>query len=267
MALAGYRAMRRARSASTATHGSMCCGRPRDPPRRTGRGPGRPGPRAARLPVPRRPLMPSGRPYGPNDPSLISSLETAVRQVRRPGPVGLAWNWRLELGSSPSSPGSPLPSPAAFGLSASLSSRGPGWRSAQRCCAGRQPASGRRPGLVPHHPAPGQGGLRERLGADQERQAAVHLVHHAHGLRRAGAALAARAGLTAADLRPPGMCSRPPAGRRRCASSADASRAHLVTLDSNTNPSPRTTCGRLLKPGHLPADDGGRRRLMRRRGA
>ncbi len=42
--------------------------------------------------------MPAGRPYGPNDPSLMSSLETAVRRVRRPGPVELTWNWRWELG-------------------------------------------------------------------------------------------------------------------------------------------------------------------------
>jgi hypothetical protein len=41
--------------------------------------------------------MPYGRPQGRNDPSLISSLETAVRQVRRPGLIGLAWNWRVEL--------------------------------------------------------------------------------------------------------------------------------------------------------------------------
>ena len=42
--------------------------------------------------------MPSvRRPQWRNDPSLISSLETAVRQVHRPGPVGLAWNWRFEL--------------------------------------------------------------------------------------------------------------------------------------------------------------------------
>jgi hypothetical protein len=41
--------------------------------------------------------MPSGRPQGRNDPSLISSLKTAVRQVHRPGPIGLAWNWRFEL--------------------------------------------------------------------------------------------------------------------------------------------------------------------------
>jgi len=42
--------------------------------------------------------MPAGRPYGPNDPSIMSSLETAVREARRPGPLELAWNWRWELG-------------------------------------------------------------------------------------------------------------------------------------------------------------------------
>ena len=42
--------------------------------------------------------MPAGRPHGPNDPSLMSSLETAVRQVRRPGPVEFTWNWRWETG-------------------------------------------------------------------------------------------------------------------------------------------------------------------------
>jgi len=42
--------------------------------------------------------MPAGRPHGPNDPSLMSSLEAALRPVRRPGPLELAWNWRTELG-------------------------------------------------------------------------------------------------------------------------------------------------------------------------
>lgn len=42
--------------------------------------------------------MPAGRPYGPNDPSLMSSLEAALREARRPGPVELLWNWRWELG-------------------------------------------------------------------------------------------------------------------------------------------------------------------------
>jgi hypothetical protein len=42
--------------------------------------------------------MAAGRPHGPIDPSLMSSLEMAVRQARRPGPAELAWNWRWELG-------------------------------------------------------------------------------------------------------------------------------------------------------------------------
>jgi hypothetical protein len=42
--------------------------------------------------------MPAGRPHGPNDPSLMSSLETAVSRARRPGPAELTWNWRWELG-------------------------------------------------------------------------------------------------------------------------------------------------------------------------
>jgi hypothetical protein len=42
--------------------------------------------------------MAAGRPHWPNDPSLMSSLETAVTEVRRPGPAELTWNWRWELG-------------------------------------------------------------------------------------------------------------------------------------------------------------------------
>jgi hypothetical protein len=42
--------------------------------------------------------MAAGRPHGPNDPSLMSSLEMAVRKVQRPGPLELAWQWRWELG-------------------------------------------------------------------------------------------------------------------------------------------------------------------------
>ena len=42
--------------------------------------------------------MASGRPHRPNDPSVMSSLEAAVRAIRRPGPLELLWNWRWELG-------------------------------------------------------------------------------------------------------------------------------------------------------------------------
>jgi len=42
--------------------------------------------------------MAAGRPGQPNDPSVMSSLESAVRQVRRPGPIEFAWHWRWEIG-------------------------------------------------------------------------------------------------------------------------------------------------------------------------
>jgi len=42
--------------------------------------------------------MASGRPRRPNDPSVMSSLESAVRQVHRSGPFEFCWHWRWELG-------------------------------------------------------------------------------------------------------------------------------------------------------------------------
>jgi hypothetical protein len=42
--------------------------------------------------------MASGRPRRPNDPSVMASVESALRSVARPGLMGLAWNWRYELG-------------------------------------------------------------------------------------------------------------------------------------------------------------------------
>jgi hypothetical protein len=41
--------------------------------------------------------MSAGRPHGRNDPSLMSSLESALTQARRPGPFELGWRWRWEL--------------------------------------------------------------------------------------------------------------------------------------------------------------------------
>ena len=60
--------------------------------------------------------MPAGRPYGPNDPSLMSSLEAAVTQARRPAPAGLVWNWRCELGIVASLAASSGLVTSAFGL-------------------------------------------------------------------------------------------------------------------------------------------------------
>lgn len=42
--------------------------------------------------------MTSGRPRRPNDPSVMSSVESAVRQVRRCRPIEFCWLWRWELG-------------------------------------------------------------------------------------------------------------------------------------------------------------------------
>lgn len=43
--------------------------------------------------------MPAGRPLRPNDPSVITNLETALTPTRRPGPIDLAWHWRWEIGA------------------------------------------------------------------------------------------------------------------------------------------------------------------------
>jgi hypothetical protein len=42
--------------------------------------------------------MASGRPRRPNDPSVLSSIESALQATRRPGPVEFCWHWRWELG-------------------------------------------------------------------------------------------------------------------------------------------------------------------------
>jgi hypothetical protein len=44
--------------------------------------------------------MPAGRPLRPNDPSVITNLETALTPVRRPGPLDIAWHWRWEIGGT-----------------------------------------------------------------------------------------------------------------------------------------------------------------------
>ncbi len=42
--------------------------------------------------------MAGGRPRQPNDPSVLSSLESALSTVARPNPIVIAWRWRYELG-------------------------------------------------------------------------------------------------------------------------------------------------------------------------
>jgi hypothetical protein len=42
--------------------------------------------------------MAFGRPRGPNDPSVMASVEAAISTVARPGPLAWLWHWRYELG-------------------------------------------------------------------------------------------------------------------------------------------------------------------------
>jgi hypothetical protein len=42
--------------------------------------------------------MASGRPRGPNDPSVMSSVEAALSNVAKPGVIALLWHWRYEFG-------------------------------------------------------------------------------------------------------------------------------------------------------------------------
>ena len=42
--------------------------------------------------------MAAGRPHGPVDPSVLSSIETALRPVHRPGLIERSWCWRWEIG-------------------------------------------------------------------------------------------------------------------------------------------------------------------------
>lgn len=42
--------------------------------------------------------MGAERPRGRVDPGVLTTLETALREVHRPGPLETAWNWRWEAG-------------------------------------------------------------------------------------------------------------------------------------------------------------------------
>jgi hypothetical protein len=97
--------------------------------------------------------MAPGRPLGRNDPSVISSLETAVRRVRRPGPIGLTWNWRIELAILAAVTGaSSVAVVGSIGLIGLAAVAGAGLavgRSAAALAASPRPH--RRPGVVRHH--------------------------------------------------------------------------------------------------------------------
>ena len=134
--------------------------------------------------------MASGRPQGRNDPSLISSLETAVRQVHRPGPIGLAWNWRFELAILAAVTGMSIAITGSIGLIGLAAVSGAGlaagaallcWPPARRQIIARAWCV-----ITPHRVRAGcvNAWVQTRSG-----QAADHLVRHADGLRRAASAV------------------------------------------------------------------------------
>ncbi len=62
--------------------------------------------------------MASGRPRQPNDPSVMSSVESALSPMPRPGRLARIWHWRYELGLV----GGVLAGTVAIGVTL-----GPGW--------------------------------------------------------------------------------------------------------------------------------------------
>lgn len=70
--------------------------------------------------------MASGRPRRANDPSVMSSIEAAVREVRRTGPVELIWNWRWELGILAATAGGSALIATSLGLAALGATAGAG---------------------------------------------------------------------------------------------------------------------------------------------
>ena len=60
--------------------------------------------------------MAAGRPGRPNDPSVMSSLESAVRTVHRCGPIEFCWHWRWELGTLAAATGLSVVIAASLGL-------------------------------------------------------------------------------------------------------------------------------------------------------
>lgn len=71
-------------------------------------------------------MMASGRPRRPNDPSVMSSVEFALRSTRRPGPVEFCWHWRWELGIGAATGTFSVLIAASFGLIALAAAAGAG---------------------------------------------------------------------------------------------------------------------------------------------
>jgi hypothetical protein len=84
--------------------------------------------------------MAFGRPRRPNDPNVMSSLESAVREIRRPGPLESCWNWRWEPGILAITAGLSGLIAASLGLIglAAAAWAGGGGGCALACCAERR---------------------------------------------------------------------------------------------------------------------------------
>ena len=93
--------------------------------------------------------MASGRPLRPNDPSVMSSLESAVREIRRPGPLESCWNWRWELGILATAAGLSGLIAASFGLIGLAAAAGAGLAVTRRTAVlAASPQADRRSGLI-----------------------------------------------------------------------------------------------------------------------
>jgi hypothetical protein len=185
--------------------------------------------------------MASGRPRGPNDPSVISSLESAVREIRRPGPVESCWNWRWELGIVFTVAGLAGLIAASFGLIGLAAAAGAGL-AASTALLSWPPARKRIVAqawciITPH---------RIRVGCVnawvQTRRGRLPIVMYAvptdYGER---VQLWCRAGITAADL----FAARPVLAAACWAAQVrvipSVQRAHLVTLEVIRNQYPERT--------------------------
>jgi hypothetical protein len=185
--------------------------------------------------------MAAGRPRRPNDPSVMSSLESAVREIRRPGPLESCWNWRWELGILATTAGLSGLIAASLGLIGLAAAAGAGlaaisalvcWPPARRWIAAQAWCI-----ITPHRIRVGciNAWVQTRRG---RLPIILYTVPTGHGER---AQLWCRAGITAADLF---------AAREVLAAACWATQvrvipsvqhAHLVMLEVIRNPYPERT--------------------------
>jgi hypothetical protein len=102
------------------------------------------------------------------------------------------------------------------------------------------PQADRRRGLVHHHPAPDQSGLRQRLDTDQARATADRHVHGSDRLWGTGPDLVPR-GITAADLFAARQVLAATCWATEIRIISSVQHAHLVTLEVIRNSHPERT--------------------------